>query len=72
MHLVDKLIYDHYFTTYIDTPWEADDLRDKPDAREEMYAAFLKELKVRNKNFTILKGDLETRIKKVLEVLKTL
>ena len=23
--------YDLYFLTYIDTPWEADDLRDKPE-----------------------------------------
>ena len=32
--------YDLYFLTYIDTPWEADDLRDKPNERELMFKAF--------------------------------
>ncbi len=34
--------YDLYFLTYIDTPWEADDLRDKPNERKKMFEAFLK------------------------------
>lgn len=68
--LNDNLDYDHYFLTYIDTPWEADDLRDKPNEREIMYRAFLDELKHRNKNFTILKGDIKTRTKIVLNTLK--
>ena len=29
--------YDLYFLTYIDVPWEADDLRDKPNNRQEMF-----------------------------------
>ena len=32
--------YDLYLLTNIDTPWEADDLRDRPEQREEMYKAF--------------------------------
>jgi len=32
--------YDLYLLTNIDTPWEADDLRDRPEQREEMYNAF--------------------------------
>ena len=35
-----KNTYDLYFLTYIDTPWEADDLRDKPEERQEMFEAF--------------------------------
>lgn len=65
-----KLKYTHYFLTYIDTPWEADGLRDKPDERQEMFKAFYDELTCRNKNFTILRGDLETRIRQVLKTLK--
>ena len=41
--LLDKLAventYDMYFLTNIDTPWEADDLRDRPELRQEMFDA---------------------------------
>jgi len=67
-----KLNYKHYFLTYIDTPWEADDLRDKPNERLNMYQFFLEELKRRNKNFTILRGDLKTRTQQVLQTLKAI
>lgn len=66
------LDYKHYFLTYIDTPWIADDLRDKPEERKDMFLMFLQELKRRNKNFTILKGDLETRTNQVLKTLKAI
>lgn len=68
--LNDDLNYDYYFLTNIDTPWVADDLRDKPHEREEMFQHFFDELKRKNKKFTILKGNLESRIQKVLETLK--
>ena len=32
-----NLHYDYYFLTDIDTPWIADDLRDKPDERQKMF-----------------------------------
>ena len=32
--------YDLYFLTNIDTPWEADDLRDRPDERQKMFDTF--------------------------------
>ena len=31
--------YDLYLLTYIDTPWEEDDLRDRPELRLEMFNA---------------------------------
>ena len=37
--------YDLYLLTYIDTPWEADDLRDRPEQRLEMFKAFENTLK---------------------------
>ncbi|MCH3883352.1 AAA family ATPase [Tenacibaculum aquimarinum] len=55
--------YDLYLLTYIDTPWEADDLRDKPEERLEMFTAFENALKKYNKNYILLKGDKETRLK---------
>jgi len=54
--------YDLYFLTYIDTPWEADDLRDKPEHRQEMFEAFRNTLIRYNRPYVILKGDKKTRL----------
>ena len=59
--------YDLYFLTYIDVPWEADDLRDKPNEREEMFEYFHNTLKKYNRNFVILKGDKKTRLKTAVQ-----
>ena len=53
--------YHLYFLTYIDTPWEADDLRDRPDQRYDMFKAFKKALDTYNKPYVILQGDKEKR-----------
>ena len=58
--------YDLYFLTYIDTPWEADDLRDRPEQRAEMFAAFESALQKYHRPYIILKGDKETRLKKAV------
>ncbi|MEN8885796.1 MAG: ATP-binding protein [Winogradskyella sp.] len=58
-----KNSYDLYFLTYIDTPWEADDLRDKPNERERMFNAFETALKTYNKPYVLLKGTKEERLK---------
>ena len=55
--------YDLYLLTYIDTPWEADDLRDRPEERLEMFKAFEEALKKHDRNYILLKGDKETRLK---------
>ncbi|WGH75017.1 ATP-binding protein [Tenacibaculum tangerinum] len=64
--------YDMYFLTYIDTPWEADDLRDRPEQRLEMFNAFENALKKYNRPYVLLKGDKETRLKKAVAVIDTL
>ncbi|WP_298363334.1 ATP-binding protein [uncultured Lutibacter sp.] len=55
--------YDLYLLTYIDTPWEADDIRENPDQRKEMFETFEFALKKYNKPYVLLKGSLETRLK---------
>ncbi|GAB1858240.1 hypothetical protein MHTCC0001_30770 [Flavobacteriaceae bacterium MHTCC 0001] len=55
--------YDLYFLTYIDIPWEADDLRDKPNEREHMFKAFQNELIQQKKPYVLLKGSKEERFK---------
>lgn len=58
--------YNLYLLTYIDVPWEADDLRDKPNEREEMFQYFKNTLVKYNRNFVILKGDKKTRLAKAI------
>lgn len=55
--------YDLYFLTYIDIPWEADDLRDRPHDREAMFKAFENALKTYDKPYILLKGSIEQRFK---------
>lgn len=54
--------YDLYFLTYIDTPWEADDLRDKPNEREAMFRVFEKELIKYKRPYVLLKGGKKERL----------
>ena len=61
--------YDLYLLTYIDTPWEADDLRDRPEQRQEMFNAFKKALKDHNKNYIVLKGDKKIRLQKAVKAI---
>ncbi|MCF6349887.1 MAG: ATP-binding protein [Flavobacteriaceae bacterium] len=61
--------YDLYLLTYIDTPWEADDLRDRPELRLEMFNAFENALKSHDKNYILLKGNKETRLKKAIKAI---
>ncbi len=67
-----KNSYDIYFLTYIDTPWEEDDLRDRPELREEMFNAFKNTLEKYNKPYVLLKGDKETRFKKATTIINEL
>lgn len=57
-----KNTYGLYFLTYIDVPWELDDLRDKPLERERMFLYFKNTLEKYDRNFVILKGDKKTRL----------
>ena len=54
--------YDLYLLTNIDTPWQADDLRDRPNQREIMFNYFKKTLEKYNKNFITLSGNKKTRL----------
>ena len=65
-------IYDLYLLTYIDTPWEADDLRDRPKHREEMFAYFKNALIKYDRPYIQLAGSLEHRMKTAVEHINTL
>lgn len=54
--------YNLYFLAYIDTPWEADDLRDKPEDRHAMFNAFENALTTNNRPYVLLKGNMKERL----------
>ena len=64
--------YDMYFLTYIDTPWEPDALRDRPEQRLEMFQAFENALKKYKRPYILLKGNKETRFKKAVSIIDQL
>ncbi|WP_373075668.1 AAA family ATPase [Zeaxanthinibacter enoshimensis] len=53
--------YNLYFLTGIDVPWEKDDLRDKPNEREQMFDYFRSTLEKYHRNFVTLRGDESSR-----------
>jgi len=64
--------YDHYFLTHIDTPWEQDDLRDRPYDREKLFRIFEAELQKNSLPYTVLVGSEKERLIKAAQVLATL
>ena len=64
--------YSIYLLTYIDTPWEADDLRDRPENREEMFRIFEAELKKQNFPYKILVGNEKERFNRAVEIIDEL
>ncbi len=64
--------YDIYFLTYIDIPWEADDLRDKPNEREKMFLYFKETLEKYDRKFVILKGNKKERLNNAISYIDQL
>ncbi len=64
--------YDIYLLCNIDIPWEKDDLRDRPDRRQEMFDAFKDALEKNNRPYILIEGDKKTRLKKAVEVVNEL
>jgi len=54
--------YDLYILTYVDVPWEADGMRDRPKDREKMFALFEQKLIESNLPYIIVKGNEEQRL----------
>jgi nicotinamide riboside kinase len=64
--------YDLFFLTDIDVPWEKDDLRDKPEGRESVFAVFKQTLIDNNKPFITLSGDKDLRLYKAISIINNL
>lgn len=54
--------YDLIFLTDVDVPWEADDLRDRPDNRQETLRIFEENLKHYKKPYLKLSGSAQSRL----------
>lgn len=64
--------YDLFFLTDIDVPWEKDDLRDKAEGRESVFAVFKQTLIDNNKPFITLSGDKDLRLNKAISIVNDL
>lgn len=64
--------YSIYLLTYIDTPWDVDDLRDRPNNREEMFRIFEAELKEQDFPYQILKGNETERFENAVKIIDAL
>ncbi len=69
---VEENQYHHYFLTYVDVPWEADKLRDRPNDRIKMFTIFEAELRKKKLPYTILKGSVEQRMKAAIKTIEEL
>jgi HTH-type transcriptional repressor of NAD biosynthesis genes len=69
---VNRLQYTLYFLTDIDVPFEEDDLRDRPNQRQEMFDLFKNGLEKHQCNYQILSGTLETRLEEAKKTIDTL
>jgi nicotinamide riboside kinase len=59
--------YDLYLLMDIDIEWVKDDLRDRPNEREELFNVFKDALIENNKNYMIVSGNFEKRKKTSIE-----
>ncbi len=61
--LVKIYHYDLYILTQVDIPWIKDDLRDRPNNRNEMFDIFKAELDNKKLNYLIVNGSKNKRLK---------
>lgn len=67
---VEESSYDLYLLLQVDTPWTADDLRDRPERREEMFELFLAALHKFNKSYKIIDGLNDERFKNAIKAIE--
>ncbi len=64
--------FDHYFLCKPDIPWEYDPLRENPTSRDELFELYHHALISMNRQFTILTGNLKTRMEICKNVLASM
>lgn len=64
--------YDLYFLTDIDVPWEADDLRDRPNDRSTLFRIFEQALQHWQLPYHVLRGPHAERLQAAVHVIDNL
>lgn len=64
--------YDIYLLCNIDIPWEADDLRDRPERRIEMFEAFKNALEDYNRPYYLIEGSKKARLSRAIGIIDEL
>lgn len=63
---------DLYLLTYIDMPWVADNIRDKPEERQEQFNIFENTLKKYHKPYEIIIGNETKRLTNAIQIIDNL
>ena len=63
--------YDLYLLLDVDIPWVADDLRDKPNEREQMLMQFKKALQSLNRPYVLIQGQGEGRFQSAIQAIQS-
>ena len=66
------LEYDHYLITNIDFPWVKDDLRDRPNERENMLSSLINQHDIRGLKYSIISGVKDVRKSQSIDIIKNL
>lgn len=63
--------FNHYFLCSPEgIPWEEDPLRESPNHRAELFDLYLAELQKQEVDFTILKGDFNSRCEQAISIIE--
>ena len=68
----ELLQYDHYLITNIDIPWVKDDLRDRPNERENMLSSLINQHDIRGLKYSIISGVKDVRKSQSIDIIKNL
>ena len=63
--------YDLYLLLDVDIPWVADDLRDKPEERDQMLMQFKKALQSLNRPYVLIQGQGEDRFRSAIHAIQS-
>jgi NadR type nicotinamide-nucleotide adenylyltransferase len=70
-HFAVSNYYDLYLLLDVDIPWVADDLRDKPDERDQMLAEFKKALQSLHRPYVLIQGQGEDRFQSAIHAIQS-
>ena len=59
----------HYYLCDSEIPWQADDLRENPDNRKELFKLYLQKLREYELDYNVVRGDRQERVEQVLNSL---